>query len=185
MPRPDTKNGTGSHERIDTDPGVREGFAEVAESLGLAAPEDGSPFVSELVEALLKQASGGGGEPPPKVARTMKRHNWAIAIVVGILAPSGIVASYYATKALAENNATQIEKHVDVHDAHREMIDANAKATSEIKQSVDSLGQKIDAEAKSQRELVESVDALKRENVERLNDELRDLRRENRRLRRR
>lgn len=184
--RAPTENGEAALARPDTDPGVRDAMADVADALGVSstAPGPGQPFVSELVSELLRQSGSGGDEPPPRVQKTLKRHNWAIAIVVGILAPSGIVASYYATKALAESNAAKIEKHEATHDEHHDLIDANSEAVREIKGSVDSLADRIEEQTAQQTQLVESVDELKRENVNRLERERDELRREVRRLRR-
>ena len=102
-----------------------------------------------------------------KLVNGSKRNKVLGAALVLLLGSGGIVASYFATEALAKRNANDIED--------------NSTRIEEVHEKVSDIEDDVDDISKSQVIIVEGIESLKREKVEDLKKELEDERRRNRR----
>jgi len=151
--------------REETDPGIREAILDTSSRIGNARPAGTlPPNAGEVADEFLARALNG------KQSRGSK----ALIAVAGLLLGSGgIVGSYYATKALAEDNAGSI-------DDHAERLDASEKAIEEIGGKVDDLDGTVDEIVAGQKDIAAGIDELKQESIEELKEELARERRRNR-----
>lgn len=178
MTRPQTENGV---QLEDTDPGVRAAVLGAADEIDLTPTRDGRSHARELAEEFLKLAGGGGGGMPPDAAKRLKRHNWIFAAVIALFGSGGVVASYYATEARSRDNATEIERH-EAEPMHSEA----AKRVGAIEQGLGAVQSDIGEIKDEQIAIGQGIEQLKKEaqtdKQRRLEEQLEDLKRENRRL---
>ena len=112
-----------------------------------------------------------------KLAGNGSRKNKVLgAALVLLLGSGGIVASYFATEALAKRNAEDIDDH-----GAKGMHDGAAEQLDELDEKIDDLEGDVEDIAKTQGIIVEGIESLKREKVEDLKKELEAERRRNRR----
>lgn len=136
-------------------------------TLKVVKPEAPPPSQEVQVADLLKLAHG------------TKRNKALGAALVLLLGSGGIVASYFATEALAKRNAEDIEDH-----GSKGMHDGAAEQLDEVHEKIGDLEGDVEDIAKTQTIIVEGIESLKREKIEDLKAELEAERRRNRRRRR-
>jgi hypothetical protein len=179
----DTGNGIPIEEADDSDTGrIRAALFESTSDAGIAVAGDGvAPTVDEIAIAAIKHLTGGGGNG--NAGKMLSKPIKLILLILGMLVGSGgIVTTIYLTETRSEDNQERVEENaVAIEEIDQEL--------GEVKESVDDVGDKLDEQYKVQVLLVEGIETLKEEaqtsKQQRLEDEVKRLRRENRALERR
>lgn len=152
-----------------------------------ALPEGSEPptahdVAQALVDLMPKGGGGGGDDSGPIDLKKFSKKNWlANTIIALIVAGSGAFAAYKATEARSKDNAEAVQE-------NEQAIEEIDKELGDVKDSVDDIGEKLDEGFKVQVKLVEGIDQLKKEAQTekqiRLEEKVKQLERENRRLER-
>lgn len=156
----------------DTGP-IRAGILAATRDTGEAGPA--GPTTHEIAATMVDlMKKGGGGDGPIDIKR-FRMSNWLVNFVIAVVvAVSGAFAAYRATEFRSKKNETEVSK--------------NKAAIVEVKSSIDLVGLKVDNTIAGQRELIIGIDQLKKEaqtdKQKRLEDRVRQLQRDNRRLER-
>ena len=167
----------------DTGP-LRHELASASAPLGLA-PEGSAPtahaIAGALVELMGQAPPPPPGSPPIDLKRLAKRNWIANAMIAIVVAGAGAFAAYKATESRSIDNRAKVGENAN-------SIDDNRKAIVEVTASVDSIGVKVDKGRTEQATLIRGVESLKREaqtdKQTRLEEKVKELERENRRLER-
>ena len=146
-----------------------------------------SDFVEAVALKLIEKGAPGGsdgGIPPEKYAKSMKRHNWLAIVMSLLLGPGGAIAVIYATSDMAKANSKEVEH---LKESSRTAIWPRIEKTEEsvrlIRIQVDTIKTSVKQIKGSNADIVKGIQELKKENLNRLKDELDDARRELRRER--
>ena len=184
MSRPETDSGNGAHPRAFADiPDTGEHLLTMAGDID--AQGDGVAHLIKVFDALLERrghGGGGGGDGggPPLDVKKFRKGNWLAQIAIAVL--MAITTGYGGYRVLQST----VAEHGDRIGTNEQAIDANARGIAEVKISVDDVGEKMDQQYRVQVQLVDGIDQLTAEaqtdKQKRLEDELEQLRRENRRL---
>lgn len=150
-----------------------------------AFPDPGDYAKAVAYHMAKSQASGDGGGPPPIDLKKFRRGNWWVQLLMLIgVAASGTFAAYKATEARSVHNEKAIEAHKaqPMHpEAAKRLIrvetdiaqtktalggeDGKGGIKADVKQIANGIEQlKIEARTEKQKRLEEKVKALEREN---------------------
>lgn len=129
-----------------------------------------------FLDALAKKL-GDDKDPadsPAKHAKSVKRHNWVMALMALLLGPGGALAVIYHTSDRSKANSVDVEQ-LKALEPRVEKTEADIRS---IKSSMTTM-------AKSSKEIASGIKELKQENLTKLKNELEDTKRELRRERQR
>lgn len=166
---------------------VEKASAEYAATGG--GPLSADNFLDVLAEKITKHGGGGGGGnggvPPETHKKSIKRHNLVAVLLALVLGPGGAFAVLQAMDDRSKTNTHEVKSmKAEVEDDVKPRLDKVEESVDLIRVDVSKMGKSVQNFDKQQTAIVEGIDELKQENVKRLKDELDDMRRENRRLRR-
>ncbi len=141
------------------------------------------------VEALAKlilrsqpSSGGGGGSGSGDGAKDIKRNRWLAAVLVLVLTPGGMTATYYAVRDQGLANAAQVNLLNEKVDRADPKIEQNSKVIQTIQLNVSKIETSVDSMKLQQTAIAAGIESLKQVNVthlEKENDKLeRELRRE-------
>lgn len=151
---------------------------EVARTLYSAAENSSGTaeaFLESLAEKLKGDGNGGdGGIPPDKHAKSLKRHNWITTLVVLLLGPGGAFAVIYATNDRSKSNTEDVK-------AMKPRVEKAESDVRIIRVRIGDMQGSMNGIKTQQTVIAEGIEDLKKENVTRLQQELKDAKRELRR----
>jgi len=152
------------------------------------SPMEQSALITALAEKLLEKGGGsagggGSGVPPEEHAKSIKRHNWGTIILAALLGPGGFITAWYALVDRSKDNSAKVEQLDAASKSMDERVEQTEKDVKYIKVRVGEVSSTMSNIQVQQTEISNGIKALKQENVQRLERELQDARRELRRRR--
>lgn len=118
-------------------------------------------------------SGGGDGSNEAKVVKEIKRHKWIAALMALLLGPGGAIAVVYATSDRSKANAASIE----AHKAFGPRITETEAAVAEIKQDIGKIQTDVKTGKDQAAKILTGIDELKKENINRMTDELKETKR--------
>ena len=139
-----------------------------------------------LAKKLVKHGGGGsGGMPPEAFKKQNAKHNWITVILALLLGPGGAFAVIRAMDDRSKSNEHGIKAVTKTIDEDfKPRMEKTEKDVNYIKIRIGKVDEKVDKAMTQQTTIVDGIEELKKENVNRLKDELDDARRELRRVNR-
>ena len=163
---------------------------EFEDSSPLHAAVEGMPKAREIAIELINLSgdggSGGGGHRragDDKKAR--RKHSALIGVISVLFGSGGAMGVVYATSDRSKANEIKIEAAAKSVDNLEPRLNKTEGDIRYIKAEIKGVGEDVDKAMVQQTAIIEGIEDLKKENVNRLQDELRDARRELRRRPRR
>lgn len=163
----------------------------VSDLIASGASEDlMSAFVQKAAEAFAASSGGGGDDDsnPEKTLREIKKHKWLAALMALLFGSGGMVGSYYALKAQAASNTEKVEQVEAAAKATEPVIEKNTDDIRLIKVDVSNINKSVGEMKTQQTAIVNGINTLKKEaqteKQTRLEEKVKALERENRRLER-
>ena len=160
---------------------IRAAMATASESEGAVLA------IAENLHRLQQQyggGNGGGGVPPEVHSKQIKRHNWIAVLLAAVLGPGGALGVIYATRDQTKTNSAEIEHNGKQVERLEPRVKASEDGIQFIKNKVKANGATIGEMRTEQTAIHSGIEELKKENVNRLKEELDDAKRELRRRRR-
>lgn len=156
--------------------------------LKLQKPHGSQDPVEQMVDTLAsllaaRTGDGSSGGVPPEVhKKQIKRHNWLAVALAMVLGPGGALTVVYATSDRSKANEMKVEAAAkDIDDDIKPRLDRTENDVADIKEHIGKIDEKVSTAMDQQKVIVDGIEELKKENVDRLKQELRDARRELRR----
>lgn len=151
----------------------------------VASEENTGVALAKLILGAVNDNSGGGGgggDAGANYVKEIKRHKWLAALLSLVVGSGGMVGTFYALKARAENNSTAVESIKAEVKSTNLRIGENTEQIRLIKVDVSDINTSV-AQVKTQNtDISNNIKELKQENVDRLEKENAKLEREIRRL---
>jgi hypothetical protein len=169
--------------------------AAVDEAVGVIAS---MPKAEEIAAHIVKLSRGGGGggngngddddshrRRAADDKKAKRKHSALIGVISVLFGSGGAMGVVYATSDRSKANEIKVEaaaKHIENFEPRLDKTEGDIQY---IKAEIKDFGEDVDTAMVQQKVIIEGIEDLKKENVNRLQDELRDARRELRRRPRR